>query len=130
MSGAPRPAWARFADGGYEVSSRGDRRFSALYARLGDGRTIEQAYQLDVKGYRRIGATDWRAGKGRPPLGPMTPDALWEAYLALWQQWARENPASIADLRRRSVGRVLTDRFASTPISQARALAAILADTG
>jgi hypothetical protein len=29
----------------YEVSSRGDKRFSALYAKLSDGRTIEQAYQ-------------------------------------------------------------------------------------
>lgn len=36
----------------YEVSSKGDKRFSAFYARLKDGRTIEEAYQLDVKGYR------------------------------------------------------------------------------
>ena len=27
----------------YEVSSKGDKRFSALYATLRDGRTIEQA---------------------------------------------------------------------------------------
>lgn len=121
--------WARYAAGGYEVSSKGDKRFSALHARLADGRTIEQAYQLDVKGYRRLGATDWRAGKGRPPLDPITREQLWIAYLALWQQWAIENPAAIADLRQRSAGRVLTDRFASTPISQARALAAILGDS-
>lgn len=78
---AAAPAWARYAAGGYEVSSRGDRRFSALYARLGDGRTIEQAYQLDVKGYRTTGATDWRVGKGRPPLRPLSRDALWLEYL-------------------------------------------------
>jgi len=116
------PGWARYAANGYEVSSRGDRRFSALYARLDDGRTIELAYQLDVKGYRGLGATDWRASKGRPPVAPMTRDELWLAYLALWQQWAAENPATIDDLCRKSAGRVLTDRFASTPISQARAL--------
>ena len=39
--------WSRF--GGYEVSSKGDVRFSALYARFPveyfNGRTIEQIYQ-------------------------------------------------------------------------------------
>jgi hypothetical protein len=129
VSAASRPGWARYAANGYEVSSRGDRRFSALYARLRDGRTIEQAYQLDVKGYRSLGATDWRVGKGRPPVVSMTRDALWTAYLALWQQWASENPAAIADLRQKASDRVLTDRFASTPISQARALDVIRHET-
>lgn len=36
---------------GYNVSSTGDRRFSALYAILSDGRCIEAHYQCDVKGY-------------------------------------------------------------------------------
>lgn len=35
--------WSR--RGGYEVSSKGDRRFSALIALMPDGRTIEQWYQ-------------------------------------------------------------------------------------
>ena len=130
MSAFPQPGWARCAAIGYEVSSQGDRRFSALYARLRDGRTIEQAYQLDVKGYRTLGATDWRAGKGRPPVFAMTRDALWAAYLALWQQWAAENPAIIADLCQLSSGKVLTDRFASTPMSQARALDVIRREAG
>ena len=30
--------WARFAKGGYECSSKGDKRFSAFYALLSDGR--------------------------------------------------------------------------------------------
>lgn len=122
-----RSSWSRFAPNGYEVSSAGDKRFSALYARLLDGRTIEEAYQLDVKGYRAAGATSWRAGKGKPALATLNPDQLWLQYLALWQQWACENPALIADLRVQSDGRPLTDRFASSPISQARALASILA---
>ena len=130
MTAPLQPGWARYAANGFEVSSRGDRRFSALYARLRDGRTIEQAYQLDVKGYRALGATDWRAGKGRPPVVAMTRDALWAAYLGLWEQWACENPADIADLCLRSSGKVLTDRFASTPISQARALDVIRRETG
>ena len=118
--------WSRFASNGYEVSSAGDKRFSALYARLADGRSIEEAYQLDVKGYRSTGATSWRAGKGKPPLRSITPAQLWLEYLALWEQWAAENPAMIEDLKRRAAGRPLTDRFASSAISQARALAAIL----
>jgi hypothetical protein len=61
------PKWARHYTGGYECSSSGDRRFSALSARLRDGRTIEEAYQLDLKGYRKYG-NDWRLGKGKLPV--------------------------------------------------------------
>lgn len=56
---------------GYEVSSFGDKRFSALNAKLSDGRTIEEAYQLDVKGYRKFGDL-WKLGKGKAPLIPTT----------------------------------------------------------
>lgn len=114
--------WSRYAKNGYEVSSHGDRRFSALSARLKDGRTIEEAYQLDVKGYRAFG-NDWRLGKGKPPL---TPVDTWQAYQDLWWTWAQENPALMWELAQKAAGRTLTDRFAATPISQARALAAIL----
>lgn len=64
---------------GYEVSTQGDRRFSALVARMPDGRTIEE-------------------GKGKPPLRS----------------------------RAAKSGYRLCDRFASTPVNQARALATIL----
>lgn len=121
------PSWARFHEEGYEVSTAGDRRFSALHARLQDGRTIEEAYQLDVKGYRREG-NDWRLAKGKPPLRNLSREALWEEYLALWRQWALENPALMEDLARCAEGRPLTDRFAATPISQARALALLLVE--
>lgn len=112
---------------GYEVSSLGDRRFSALFARLRDGRTIEEAYQLDVKGYRSV-SNDWRAGKGRASLIPGVD--LQAAYLELWCQWANENPELIEDLRQRSAGKALTDRFARiTGVSQAAALTTILQET-
>jgi hypothetical protein len=113
---------ARFAAGGYELSSRGDRRFSAIFARLSDGRTIEEAYQLDVKGFRAI-SSDWRAGKGRPPLRPVN---LYAEYLALWKCWAAENPTLLRELATVARGRTLTDCFASSPVSQARAIAEIL----
>lgn len=120
--------WARYSQNNYEVSTQGDKRFSALNAKLKDGRTIEEAYQLDVKGYRAVG-DDWRLGKGKPPLKTMTAAELFRQYKALWQQWAGENPELIAELREKAAGKVLTDRFASTPVSQARALAEILNET-
>lgn len=61
--------WSRRSANGYEVSTKGDPRFSALIAKLPDGRTIEEAYQLDIKGYRSLGS-DWRLGKGKPPKEP------------------------------------------------------------
>lgn len=120
--------WAKTAPEGYEVSSRGDKRFSALNARLKDGRTIEEAYQLDVKGYRSLGWTWLQAKKdhGRNAPVKLNPEQLWRAYLGLWKQWATENPALIEDLRHKATGRTLTDCFAFTPVSQARALAEIL----
>lgn len=114
--------YARFAENGYEVSSQGDARFSALTAKLEDGRTIEMHYQCDVKGYQP-GGTDWRIGKGKPPLRQVD---TWAEYLALWRRWATLNPTLIAELRRVAAGKVLTDQFATSPVSQARALAEIL----
>lgn len=106
----------------YEVSTKGDKRFSALCAKLPDGRTIEEAYQLDIKGYRRDGG-DWRLGKGKPPLRTMTPEQLYQEYLALWREWSQANPALLDELVAIvKGGATLVDSFARTPVSQARAL--------
>lgn len=118
-------SYARYHKDSYEVSSAGDKRFSALYARLKDGRTVEEAYQLDIKGYREKG-NDWRLGKGKPPLRPIDPKKQWEEYKALWETYLRENPKLKEELKEKAIGKVLTDKFASTSISQARALAEIL----
>ncbi len=117
--------WKRY--GGYEVSSKGDKRFSAFYARLKDGRTIEEAYQLDVKGYRIYGNSPM-LGKGKPPLDKSKD--LWSEYLALWQTWAEENPALIQDLRDKVIKHygILSDKFATTSVNQAHALSVILND--
>lgn len=122
--------WARQAVNGYEVSTKGDKRFSALCARLADGRTVEEAYQLDVKGYRCLGYTWLEAKKDHGRNAPirLSKDELWERYLSLWQQWAKENPLLIEDLRRKSAGRPLTDMFAYGDVTQARALAVILSE--
>ena len=122
--------WAR--RGGYEVSSKGDKRFSALNAYLEDGRTIEQKYQFDPypvgKGYDP-GGLDWRKGKNRKPLDPRsTPEALYEGYKGRWRQWATLYPQLMLELRVEALkhGGVLSDCFASTPVNQAHALADLL----
>ena len=49
-----------------------------------------------------------------------------EGYLPLWQEWARQNPELMEELREKAKDKTLTDRFANTRVSQARALADIL----
>ena len=52
--------------------------------------------------------------------------SYYEAYLPLWQEWAKQNPALISELKAKSAGKTLTDKFARTKVSQARALTDIL----
>ena len=145
--------WAVTSDNNYEVSSAGDSRFSAFDAKLKPGtkilgvtvpeekstfiagkptttNSIEYVYQTLIK----------KSSKGVPP--PKNSMLYNESlktkeekedysynvgYLPLWQEWARQNPELIEDLRAKSAGKVLTDKFADkTRVSQARALADIL----
>ena len=209
--------WSRYPDGkeNYEVSSKGDNRFSALYATFKNntiidgvnvgGITIENVYQSVIK----------KSGKGKAPAknsrlnlnptstseekrvkflnevqekygkpinfttnngiitvtfekgalrvipfagsiedlskeflgnkdinyfvgalkavevlsGTVEDFSYTEGYLPLWQEWARQNPELIEELRIKAKGKVLTDQFANTKVSQARALADILNDS-
>lgn len=207
--------WARTASNSYEVSTRGDKRFSALVAKFAEGtiidgvdvggRTIEDVYQAVIK----------KSGKGQAPAGTsrlnLNPTSVpeekrnirkheviakygnpinystsegiitinfekgaleiipfagvikdlegtplgnkdinyfvgalkavedlaggkedfsyVEGYLPLWQKWAEQNPTLIEELRESSKGKILTDQFANTRVSQARALSEILNET-
>lgn len=104
---------ARYADelasAPYEVSSAGDSRFSAFFARLPNGRTIEEAYQIDFKGYQTV-----RLGKGKPPVDPdITVEVSQAAYRALWDEWADNNEALLLELYKATIGRnrTLSDQF-------------------
>ena len=119
--------WARYNSCGYECSSRGDKRFSAFFARMPDGRSIEEHYQCDVKGYDP-GGTNWCLGKGKPGL-QLGVD-LWLAYLGLWCVWAETHQPLLDDLEKLAVNGVLTDRFAAGSTNQAHALAEILSERG
>lgn len=96
----------------FEVSTRGDelgKQFSAFNARIEGrgGRSIEEIYQTDVKGYDSI-----KAGKGKPPKDKSVDTKA--AYEALWRQWANENPDKMEELYQATLaqGRPLRDRFA------------------
>ena len=110
----------------YEVSSKGDKRFSALNAVMPDGRTIEQHYQCDVKGYDP-GGTNWRLGEGKPPLSEMSEDDLYREYLTLWMIWSKDNLHLLRELYQLTKhSPVLTDCFATTIVNQAHALSDVL----
>ena len=183
--------WGRTADNSYEVSSKGDKRFSALYAKFKEGttiwwndpsdgvnkqidlggKTIEEVYQKIIK----------KSGKGKKPdmqsivsllmyetglgiaidgstvrqyaenhlpkelLSKLTPYkrasslilgqlpketmgdySYYMGYKPLWEIWAEQNPELMNELQTKSAGKTLTDQFANTKVSQARALSDIL----
>lgn len=131
--------WARTAENGYEVSTRGDKRFSALVATFKKGtvidgvdvggRTIEDVYQSVIKKSRKgqAPAKDSRLYNEALKTKEEREDFSYtEGYLPLWQEWAKQHPELIDELRIKAKGKTLTDQFANTRVSQARALAEIL----
>lgn len=71
-----------------ECSSKGDRRFSAFYARV-NGHSIEDQYQAaKVFGDGSTGL-DWRAAKGRQAVNQEEAALL---YSRLWDQYIAEHP--------------------------------------
>lgn len=131
--------WARTSDNGYEVSTRGDKRFSALVATFNKGtiidgvdvggRTIEDVYQSVIKKSRKgqAPAKDSKLYNESLKTKEEREDFSYtEGYLPLWQEWAKQNPQLIDELRIKAQGKTLTDQFANTRVSQARALSEIL----
>jgi len=88
-----------------------------------DGRSIEDWYQCNVKGYASA-----KEGKGKPPLNAIPRDVQWEAYLWLWKLWSINNADTLLTMvNNLPAGPVVfTDMFATTDINQARAIATIL----
>lgn len=122
--------WARhsFSAKSVECSIRGNPRYSAMTARLSDGRTIEQHYQCDVKGFEP-GGYKWRKGKGKPPVNGKGRTQLLAEYIVLWARYADENPGYIEELSdgmEQAGITVLTNCFANTEINQAHALSVLV----
>jgi len=71
--------WCQFAElpvSGYEVTSKGDRRFSPFFMKVNSGEdrlgliSLEDYYHLILKGYYNQGYRSWKEVKGKPPLDP------------------------------------------------------------
>lgn len=132
LQDAPKTPRYRFSKHtGYECSTLGDKRFSALVATMLDGRTIEMHYQCDVKGYQP-GGTDWKLGKGKPPVDKAfkTPEVLYCEYIRLWRDWSYRNEDLMEELRDAAEANdcTLRDSFMTSKVNQARALAQLLSE--
>lgn len=117
--------WSRYPSNNksnYEFSSKGDKRFSPLFAMLPDGRLIEEAYQLDIKGYRKY-TNEWREAKGKPPLNDLSKHQMFTKFRRLFVTLLESDPILLTDFIELSKKyENFVDRFASTEINQARAL--------
>lgn len=70
--------WSRFSDNGYEVTSRGDLRYSPFFMRDPvKNKSIENIYQLDIKLYGLFGYTNWDQVKGKAPLEIIPVESNW-----------------------------------------------------
>lgn len=94
----------KFGDPPYlECSSKGDKRFSAFYARLEgkDGviRSIEDHYQAAKVFEDGTTGLDWRTAKGRKPTNIK---AVRRLYSRLWDVYIERNPDLLRDLQQAS----------------------------
>lgn len=78
-----------------ECSSRGDKRFSAFYARV-DGKSIEDAYQAAKVFEDGSTGHSWRTAKGKRAVNMEEVAAL---YSQLWDRYIEERPELLAVLR-------------------------------
>lgn len=81
-----------------ECSSRGDKRFSAFYAKVG-GQTIEKQYQAAKVLEDGSTGLSWRDAKGRKAANARE---CAELYSKLWDQYIRENPDLLLVLQQAS----------------------------
>lgn len=77
-----------------ECSGKGDKRFSAFYARV-NGKTIEEQYQA-AKIFRDGTGFTWQKAKGRRAINQEEVAIL---YSSLWDQYIAENPGLLVVLK-------------------------------
>lgn len=78
-----------------ECSSKGDKRFSAFYAKV-DGRSIEDTYQAAKVFEDGSTGHTWRTAKGRKPVN--TGDVR-RLYSELWDRYIQERPELLSVLK-------------------------------
>lgn len=74
-----------------ECSSRGDKRFSAFFARIKsrDNKSIEEIYQASKIFEDGSTGLSWKEAKGRKAINQ---DACNILYTKLWEEYIEENP--------------------------------------
>lgn len=81
-----------------ECSSKGDRRFSAFYARIRPGySTIESIYQAAKKFEDGSTGLSWRDAKGRRAINAKECSKL---YSQLWDVYIEDNPHLLKVLKK------------------------------
>jgi len=78
-----------------ECSSKGDKRFSAFYAKV-NGKTIERQYQAAKMFDDGSTGLHWKAAKGRAAVNGNEVRTL---YTKLWEQYIEENPELLSVLK-------------------------------
>lgn len=74
--GHDRITATRFNEEGLEVTTKGDRRFSPFCAKM-CGISLENYYQLVIKGGSQLGFNNWDQMKGHKPLVIKVLDEMW-----------------------------------------------------
>jgi hypothetical protein len=78
-----------------ECSSKGDKRFSAFYAKL-DGRSIEEIYQAFKCFEDGSTGLSWKDAKGKKAINQDDCNAL---YSSLWDDYIEANPELLVILK-------------------------------
>jgi hypothetical protein len=120
------------------ASGSPNKPLSALTMKLRDGRTIEEAYQLDIKGYRSAAEQNprwsgpnrykmWMQGKRQPTLNGQTREQLEAEYKELWRNWFAENPDQF-ELAKRAIGNMTINDTKASPgsVSQSKVIRELL----
>ena len=81
-----------------ECSSKGDKRFSAFYAKV-NSKSIEDQYQAAKIFEDGSTGLTWRQAKGRKPTNLEEVNKL---YKELWRQYLIEHPALLRGLKQAS----------------------------
>jgi len=81
-----------------ECSSRGDKRFSAFYAKV-DGKSIEERYQAAKVFEGGLTGLSWRKAKGKKPINH---DEISILYKDLWREYLKNNPSLVRGLLQQS----------------------------
>jgi len=82
----------------YECSSKGDKRFSAFYAKV-NGKSIEEQYQAAKIFEDGSTGLTWKEAKGRKPINHKEVSKL---YKDLWRTYLKNNPHLVRGLLQQS----------------------------